>query len=410
MIREKYSIKTEETSLNIVQGEIESIRKKNITKTGFRIYDHGKIGVSGAIGAYDEDGMFKKSLESLSLEIPYEYEVTGDTKKSVRIESDFENGADFTSEIEELLKDLKRDNPGFIFSNKINYVNEEVCLKNDIGLDLESTVSRLESSLLLKEKSSPNLMDGFVGFEGNKWNKDEFVRLANMTCEGLRKNTDIENGYHKVIMIPFGSDFLSKMYSELNGLKYGTGGSIFSGKIGQKLFSEDFTLYQSLSPEDGVFWPFFDTEGTLNENFRYPLIENGILKTPYTDKKTARDFKLEHTGSAGGTYDSVPTLSPFPLVMEKSKKTIKEILNGEMAVFVLFAAGGDFTPEGKYATPVQTSFLFDGERFVGRLPQLNMTSNIYDMFGKDFLGVSSDSFTKLSPMHLPVFRMKTDKI
>jgi len=410
MINEKITIKNEETSLNIVQGEIESIRKKNITKTGYRVYDDNKIGVAGVIGKHDENEMKEKAKKALSLGIEYPYEVTDKTQKEIVVESHFKDGNEFSTEIQDLLIQLRKNHPEFIFSNKINFSKEDIKLENDLDLNLRSCVSKVESSLLLKEKTSPNLIDGFIGYESNNWDRNEYLRLADMTCHGLKNTADIDNGYHKVVLIPEGCAFLNKMYTELHGLKYGTGGSIFTGKAGQKLFSDDFTLYQSLSTDDGIYGPFFDVEGTVNENFKYPLIENGVIKSPYTDKKTAKQFNLNHTGAAGGNYDSVPTLSPMPLVIKKSDKTLKELLNGEKVIFVLFASGGDFTPEGKYATPVQTAFLFDGENFIGKLPQLNMTSNIYDMFGKDFLGVSSDSLTTLSPMHLTVMNMKIEKI
>jgi len=47
---------------------------------------------------------------------------------------------------------------------------------------------------------------------------------------------------------------------------------------------------------------------------------------------------------------------------------------------------------------------------LGRLPQLNITSHLNDMFGKDFIGVAKDSFTTLFPMHLPVMNMKVEKV
>ncbi|MEA1884110.1 MAG: metallopeptidase TldD-related protein [Thermotogota bacterium] len=410
MIKEKYTINSEETSLNLVQTQIESVRKKNITKTGFRLYKDNKIGVSGAIGKYNEKEQWEKSEKALSLNIDYPYEVSGSLEKTVQKPCDFSDGVAFTEEMEELLKELRQRHPKFIFSNKINLVTDDVSLKNDNGLNLQSRISKIEASVLIKDKSSSDLMDAFMGMEGTQWDREEFLRMVNMTCKGLEKNADIENGRHKVVIIPYGCEFMGKMYSELHGLKYGTGGSLFSGRIDEKLFSENFTLYQTLSPVDGVLEPFFDTEGTINDDFIYPLIENGVLKTPYTDKKYASQFNLPLTGAAGGSYDSVPSLSPHPLVIKNSEKTLKELLGGEKAILVLFASGGDFTPDGKYATPVQTSFLFDGEKMLGRLPQLNITSHIYDMFGKDFVGVAKDSFTSLFPMHLPVMNLKVEKI
>jgi len=410
MIKEKYTISSEETSLNLVQTQIESVRKKNITKTGFRVYQDEKIGVSGAIGHYDEQEQWEKAQKALSLNIEYPYEVSKELEKSVEKTCDFADGVAFTREMEELLKALREKHPQFIFSNKINLVTNMVTLENDKGLNLHSKISKIEASILIKEKSSPDLMDAFMGMEGTRWDRDEFLRMVHLTCEGLEKSAEIDSGMHKVVMIPFGCEFMGKLYSELHGLKYGTGGSLFSGKIGEQLFCDQFTLYQSLSAEDGILSPFFDAEGTVNNGERYTLIENGVLKSPYTDKKYARQFNLEHTGSAGGGYDSVPSLAPSPLVIKKSEKTLKEMLEGEKVILAFFASGGDFTPEGKYATPVQTSFLFDGERLLGRLPQLNITSHLNDMFGKDFIGVAKDSFTTLFPMHLPVMNMKVEKV
>ena len=42
--------------------------------------------------------------------------------------------------------------------------------------------------------------------------------------------------------------------------------------------------------------------------------------------------------------------------------------------------------------------LCDGERFIGRLPEFTLRGTIYDMYGKSFIGVSSDK---------PIFNDKT---
>ncbi|SCG81716.1 hypothetical protein DW1_0095 [Proteiniborus sp. DW1] len=57
---------------------------------------------------------------------------------------------------------------------------------------------------------------------------------------------------------------------------------------------------------------------------------------------------------------------------------------------VLIASGGDFTAEGVFGTPVQLAFLTDGERLIGRLPELTISGDVYTMFGDDFIGRSED--------------------
>ena len=54
------------------------------------------------------------------------------------------------------------------------------------------------------------------------------------------------------------------------------------------------------------------------------------------------------------------------------------------------ASGGGFNEKGDYVMPVHHAFLCDGEKFLGSLPPFTLSSNMYDMFGKDFIGVGSD--------------------
>lgn len=114
-------------------------------------------------------------------------------------------------------------------------------------------------------------------------------------------------------------------------------------------FNENFTFYQSAEREDLLDAQFFDAEGVVNEGFKYALIENGRIVSPYTDKKTAHKFNLPLTGSASGEYDKVPSLSPRNYKIEASDKTLKELLNGQLAVAVVIASGGDFTADGVLA-------------------------------------------------------------
>ena len=83
MIKEKYIKKLEEISINIVQSNIESIRKKNITKTGFRVYENGFIGIAGAVGEVDNLDLEKRAIDNLKLKIPYPYEPSTNMVKTV---------------------------------------------------------------------------------------------------------------------------------------------------------------------------------------------------------------------------------------------------------------------------------------------------------------------------------------
>ncbi len=391
MIREKYTRRVKETSINIVQSKIESIREKDITKTGFRVYKDGKIGVAGALGKYDEAEMFKKAEEALSLNIPYENEPSSNRNECMEIDSDIPKGKELINEIECMLEELRK-NDDFIFSNKINVIEEEVILENNMELNLKYKKRYMECDIVVKEKSSKNIMDLFLPYEGRGFNRDEFIKFSNELLNAYRNKVEFPE--KKKIPVAFLNADMSmfKMFlKDLNGRTFASGASVFSDLMNEKKFNSDFTLYQTSNPEDDINSKFFDDEGVVNSNYRYPLIENGVIKSPYTDKTVAKMYNLPLTGAAAGEYDGVPGLKGWPNLIAKSgEKTAKELLNGEMAIFVFVAAGGDFTPDGGFGTPVQVAFLFDGEKFIGRLPELQVSSHVFEMYGEDFRGVSCD--------------------
>ncbi len=119
------------------------------------------------------------------------------------------------------------------------------------------------------------------------------------------------------------------------------------------------------------------------------LIENGVLKRVFTDKKNAAKFGLEHTSSASGEYDDIPRLGYAHIESKRDSKDIQKTLDGNMAILVLVVAGGEFNADGIYGTPVQASYLFDGKKLIGILPEFNMNNDIYSMLGKDYIGTFS---------------------
>jgi PmbA protein len=96
------------------------------------------------------------------------------------------------------------------------------------------------------------------------------------------------------------------------------------------------------------------------------------------------------TGSAYAEYDKVPSLSRPYIKIEPENKTLKEIMNGRMGIIAVVASGGDFTSDGTFGTPIQVPFLTDGDKILGRLPELNVSGHIYKMFGEDYLGTFKD--------------------
>lgn len=396
MIVEKYTNRIKETSINIVQTTVESVRKKDITKIGMRVYKDGFIGISGALGNTDDNTLIKVAEEALENKIPYDFEPTANKEEDLDCREDLLDDEAFVNEVEFVMEELKKTQPIFSFSNKINLVDKEISLNNIRNLKLSYKDSYMDTQLCFKEKTSANIMDGYVVFQSRKYNRDAFVSIVNNVCDAYSNLLPFnKDGTYPVIFSMMDGLPLMKLLEDLDANLFSTGSSLLSGKTGQKLFNSSFTLYQSLDPKDGIR-PFFDAEGTVNDNYRYNLIKNGVVVSPYTDKKTAHKYNLPLTGSAVAEYDSVPRLGFTGFNVDETNNSLADLLGGEVGIFVAIASGGDFTPNGDFATPVQLPFLFDGKKLVGRLPELQVSSNIFDMFGAGFRGVSRDSINPLS--------------
>lgn len=391
MIKEKYIKNLKEISINILQSNIKSVRKKDITKTGFRVYENGFVGIAGAVGKVDELELEKRAIENLRLEIPYPYEPSTNLVKKVDYRKETLSHEEFVKEVEELLEILKKEFPDFIFSNNIYIKDFETKLINNKGIDLTHIDRVVVASIVIKEKNSVNVFDALSTYIDREYSRDKILNNIRGMLTAYKNKIELPSkGKQPVVFIADDGLTLMKIVEEMNGYKVGTGASLFKDFIGEKKFSDKFTLYQSAEEEELSGVEFFDAEGVVNPDYKYTLIENGRIITPYTDKKTASQFNLPLTGSASAEYDKVPSLVPRNLVVKSSDKTLKELLNGQQGIAVLIASGGDFTQEGVFGTPVQLAFLTDGEKLLGRLPELTISGELYSMFGDDFVGKSQD--------------------
>jgi PmbA protein len=400
-MREIYQETVRETSLSINRWVIESIRKKDITKTGCRIFEGGLVGIAGTFGQ-PSDKDWQEARENLAAGVPYPYPLTEGARRSEDRRQENMDLAAWLGQIEKCLAVCRERYPELVLSNKVNLVDLECRLTNDAGTDLSFSDQFTSIGLLVKKAESANLFDSVIETITRRFDPDQFLKQAGQLLGAMGMKAGLPPMEKPLVIISQGQ-ILSKLREELSGRKIGRKASLLTDKIGRPVFSESFTLYRDVSPE--VFGePFFDMEGTCLPGDKIPLIERGRVVRPYSDKKNAADYGWPLTASAGGGYDDVPTLASGHLSIDKSGLTLKELLGGKMGLYVVIASGGDFTSEGHFAAPVQMAILTDGEKMIGQLPEFSISGSMYDFFGSDFIGVSKD--TPFNEEHLVVLQMK----
>lgn len=412
LTKELYKTKKEITKLKIVDTAVSAVLNSDTEKTGARVYDGESIGISAAIGAYDEGELFARAEKMLDYKIPYDCDPAGDVKRQEDHSGEMNvDSGELLRQSEAVLSRIKSDFPKFSASHIMSLEKNTTSLTNDRGADLRFTDSIATSILVLKYAGSANLMDVIVPYQARRFDADEVYRCVRFWCEAYEEKADIESEFRMPVVFlqeQEGGLVLGKFASDLEAEAMGKKTSLFSGKLGEKLFSEEFSL--GIDRRKEGYQCFFDGEGTTLPGDRFTLVENGVLKAPFAGKKLAKQYGFTPTGSGVGPYDGVPHTRAEGMEAFAGGKSVKELLAGRKAIFVGVAAGGDFTQQGEFASPVQLAYYFDGEKLTARLPQLSISSNVFDMFGRDFIGVSRDGLLGGSAFHYLVTEMKVNKI
>ena len=145
------------------------------------------------------------------------------------------------------------------------------------------------------------------------------------------------------------------------------------------------TLQVDRRPESWL--PFFDAEGSVLEGDTLPLIENGVLVRGAADRAQAARYGCMATAAAGGAYDAAPCRSASEGCLRIAQThSYAELLGDRSFILIDVASGGDMTPAGDFATPVQTAYLCRDGLPVGRLPEFSFRGSVFDLLGGGFLG------------------------
>lgn len=368
------------------EGKLASFSKESNFVSSHKVYKDGFAGIYCHTGKVDDEVGYARAEANLVRERPYPFELeTGkrscDKRERLMTDQEIQEAA------QNCMKYLSETYPKFRF--KIHFTGTEFERRgeNDLGMDYRSQDYAIGVTGSFKHADSKNVSDGGFGFNMRNFDEKVFRQVAD----------DYFANYETVLEIPE-EIILDVTYygmvgffsGHLNGEELARGTSLFTGKIGEKLFADDFTLAHVTREKDIWFNPFWDGDGCVLPNDELVLVENGVLKTGYADKKTAKRYNVEHTGPAYHSFTDVPGPGGLSLQIKRSEKTVKELLDGRVCVIPVDYTSSGFDEKGEYTMLIQNSLLFDGEKVLGRLPEFKIKTTIYDLFGKGFIGVGSD--------------------
>lgn len=174
--------------------------------------------------------------------------------------------------------------------------------------------------------------DGATGGGGvfarnlDNFNVDEEFKIAYDKAKASIGPVFADLGSYTVVLEPSAvADLLIYVAFGLNGDRYQKGLGFAAGKLGQKIFGENFTLRDDVN-DPRLSQNKFDRVGYPTQPVM--LIEKGVLKNVLHCPITAKKAGVEPTGHAGGGYGASGGGFPSNVILEGGNTPLADMIAG----------------------------------------------------------------------------------
>lgn len=384
MTTEKITGINVKSSAKIVENQIVSFDKINGESCSFRVYKDGIAGIYYHQGKISDEEGYAKAEKNLELMRPYPFELETGVRSRDKTEKPLTDEEVMTTAAK-VLKYLRKKYPDYTFGGNVYSNHWAEKRENSAGMKYECKDANCGINIEFKHKDSKDISDGYISFTQRTLRPRAFYKIADNILENFTKEVPMPE---ECIIIDkyYGYTSLLRSSLDLENLKNGT--SLLSGKVGQKVFSEELTVVHDVSDKNSWCSTFWDGDGVVCKGDKVTFIRDGKILRGYCGKKNAKKYGVKTTGNEGDNYSDIPTGSFNTMTLKIGKKSAKELLNGRLAIIPIQSFGGGFKEKGEYTMPVQIGLLTDGEKILGRVPPFTISSNMFDMFGKDFIGIA----------------------
>lgn len=180
---------------------------------------------------------------------------------------------------------------------------------------------------------------------------------------------------------------VSRLLSSANARSIQQMQSFYTGKIGQKLFSDKLTIIDDPLVKGGLGSRPFDGEGIAARQL--PIVEKGVVRNVYADTYYGRKAGLPVTTGGGSNR----RLALGDRDLQAWLGDVKD------AIYVTSWLGGNADPTtGDFSFGLR-GFLVEGGKVTAPVGEMNITGNLAGLFAK-LSGVGNDPF-KYSPIAAP---------
>ena len=259
-----------------------------------------------------------------------------------------------------------------------SYIKTEIINSNGAKLETSSHNYLFYIDVLVEDDKNSISYDKQV----LKTNKEEidFENIVNSTLEEallMINKEDLETKKYNVILSnKVASRILSHLEDMLNQQNIRTKTSCMCSKLNKEIFNNLITIIEDQPNEKLPGYRLFDDEGT--ETKKKMIVENGILKSYFSNIKEA---KINNIKSTGNGYGSISTRNMFINPSNTTSQDIfKELKNGIYITDYMGASNTSIsTTTGNISLQIFGFIIEDGKIKSGFNPCI-MTTSIFELF------------------------------
>lgn len=298
-----------------------------------------------------------------------------DNNRFIEVEADREFNI-----LKDIYKNKNKDNriSKITAAYEDSYIKTEIINSNGAHLETSSHNYLFYIDVLVEDDKNSISYDKQV----LKTNKEEidFENIVNSTLEEallMINKEDLETKKYNVILSnKVASRILSHLEDMLNQQNIRTKTSCMCSKLNKEIFNNLITIIEDQPNEKLPGYRLFDDEGT--ETKKKMIVENGILKSYFSNIKEA---KINNIKSTGNGYGSISTRNMFIKPSNTTNQDIfKELKNGIYITDYMGASNTSISATtGNISLQIFGFIIEDGKIKSGFNPCI-MTTSIFELF------------------------------
>ena len=386
--------------VNFEGSKLNSIENVEVEGIGVRVIKDGRIGFSSTNDVSKVEDVFEKALEvsKFGEEVDISFPKQPSLVFPIKIyDSSLEsvNERDMVDLGEEIISSIKEINPSIEVNLRIekSFIKKSILNSSGLDITLNKTVWGIlvEGVYVCRDESLLWLYDSKYSSRYDIDFSSIISYLQNIFLFSA-ENAYLDAGKYPVIFAP------SSLYSlieilgvSLNGESVYRGISPVGDKIGEKVFSESFSLIDSPHLDWCIGSQPFDDEGVITNH--KDIISRGTLKSFVTDLRTSYLQNQVSTGNGFRSYSSLPKPRFSNVVVPNGEVTLREMISSVdkgLIVYNLLGGGQSNVNSGEFSVNVEKGFLIEKGKIVGRVKDVMVFGNVFDLF-KNVVSVSKET-------------------